>query len=121
RLAHVAGDRWPFLGRRLADPNMRRLMHEANRYMKNRDGSGTAIRAVVRETLDAAWQAGEPILLIGHSLGSVIAYDTLWEASGDGHAGRVELFMTLGSPIATRFVQRSLLGSSERGAARYPR
>ncbi len=31
------------------------------------------------------------------------------------------LFLTMGSPLATHFVQRSLAGAHERGAARYPR
>jgi hypothetical protein len=121
RWSHVIGDAWPLLGRWLARPVTRRLMHEANRYLKNRDGSGVAVRAVLREELDSAWRAGAPLLLIGHSLGSVIAYDTLWELSRErGPAQRVDLFVTMGSPLATHFVQRKVCGSHEHGAARYP-
>ena len=54
-------------------------MHEATRYLKNRDGVGAEVRAAVRATLETAWRDGERVLLLGHSLGSVIAYDTLWE------------------------------------------
>jgi hypothetical protein len=55
-------------------------------------------------------------------LGSVIAYDTLWELS---HApqpstGRVDTFITLGSPLATHFIRRALHGATARGRARYP-
>jgi hypothetical protein len=121
RWSHVIGDTWPLLGRLLAQPATRRLMHEANRYLKNRDGIGAAVRRVLRDELRAAWQAGGRILLIGHSLGSVIAYDALWELSRDGDPSpRVDLFVTLGSPLGTHFVQRSLSGAHEQGAARYP-
>jgi hypothetical protein len=122
RWSHVIGDTWPVIGRLLARPATRRLMHEANRYLKNRDGIGETVRSVLRDELRAAWQAGAPVLLVGHSLGSVIAYDTLWEMSRELDPGRsVDLFLTMGSPLGTHFVQRSLAGAHEQGAARYPR
>jgi len=96
-------------------------MHEANRYLKNRDGVGAAVRGALRDTLEATWRAGDSVLLIGHSLGSVIAYDTLWELTHvHRSSGEVSALVTLGSPLATRFVQRSLQGVRERGPARYP-
>jgi hypothetical protein len=121
RWSHLIGDAVPLIGRRLAPPNTRRLMHEANRYLKNRDGVGAAVRGALEETLDAAWRDGARVLLIGHSLGSVIAYEALWELT-HVHRARVavDVLVTLGSPLATRFVQRSLKGAGERGAARYP-
>jgi hypothetical protein len=121
RWAHLAGDTWPFLGRRLAAAPTRRLMHEATRYLKNRDGVGAAVRTAVRARLMAAWSGGERVLLLGHSLGSVIAYDTLWELTHvERSNGEVSLLVTFGSPLATHFVQRSVKGASEVGAARYP-
>jgi hypothetical protein len=60
------------------------------------------------------------VLLIGHSLGSVIAYDTLWELSHEEPArGRVD-FVTIGSPLATHFVRRRLRGCDESGPTKYP-
>jgi len=121
RWAHLAGDTWPFLGRRFASAPTRRLMHEATRYLKNRDGVGAEVRAAVRATLEAAWRRGESVLLFGHSLGSVIAYDTLWELTHVlGAKGEVSLLMTFGSPLGTHFVQRSVMGAKKVGAARYP-
>jgi hypothetical protein len=79
------------------------------------------VRAVLRTALEGAWRDGAPVLLIGHSLGSVIAYDTLWELTHvQRAAGTVDLLVTMGSPLATRFVQRSLHGREATGAARYP-
>jgi hypothetical protein len=121
RTTHQIGDAWPFVGRRLAPAHTRHLMHEANRYLKNRDGVGATVRNVLREMLEAAWRDGDSVLLIGHSLGSVIAYDTLWELTHvHRSSGEVSRFVTLGSPLGTRFVQRSLLSAHATGAARYP-
>ena len=94
-------------------------MHEATRYLKNRDGSRRR-RSAPRcaTTLEAAWSAGERVLLIGHSLGSVIAYDTLWELTHVQRSrGEISLLVTMGSPLATHFVQRSLQGVGEVGCA----
>lgn len=75
----------------------------------------------MRTSLEAAWRGGERVLLLGHSLGSVIAYDTLWELTHvDRSSGEVSVFVTFGSPIATHFVQRSVKGAKETGSARYP-
>jgi hypothetical protein len=121
RWAHLLGDAWPFLGRRLASAQTRRLMHEATRYLKNRDDVGAAVRAALRVKLETAWGEGERVLLFGHSLGSVIAYDTLWELTHvHGSKGEVSLLITFGSPLATHFVQRSLNGAKAVGATRYP-
>jgi hypothetical protein len=121
RYAHLVGDAWPYLGRRFAPPVTRQLMHEATRYLKDRDGVGAEVRAAVRSKLETAWRAGERVLVLGHSLGSVIAYDTLWELTHVHRSGgEVDVLATFGSPIVTRFVQRSIKGARETGAARYP-
>jgi hypothetical protein len=117
----LTGDAWPFLGRRFAPAATRRLMHEATRYLKDRDGVGAAVRSALRTSLTTAWRSDERVLLLGHSLGSVISYDTAWELTHiERSTGEISLLMTLGSPLATRFVQRSVRGASEVGSARYP-
>lgn len=63
-------------------------------------GSGEAMRAVVRAALRSA---PGPVVVIGHSLGSIIAYDVLREdASRDLD---VPLFLTIGSPLAVTEIQ----------------
>ena len=121
RWGHLLGDAWPLLGRQFASAVTRRLMHEATRYLKNRDDVGAAVRAALRVKLETAWRDGEAVLLFGHSLGSVIAYDTLWELTHEhGSKGEVRLLITFGSPLATHFVQRSVKGAKAIGATRYP-
>jgi pimeloyl-ACP methyl ester carboxylesterase len=121
RLAHMIGDAVPLIGRWLVQPATRQQMHDANSYLRDRGGIGTSIRRLVREPLDAAWAAGERILLIGHSLGSVICFDTLWELSQSEPSRRVDLFVTMGSPLATHFVRRRLRGTGKKGREAYPR
>jgi pimeloyl-ACP methyl ester carboxylesterase len=118
---HLFGDSVPWLSRLIASADMRVVLAEVRRYLRNDDAIADDVRALVKERLTRAWQAGETVMLIGHSLGSVIAYETLWELSRrDAADGRVDLLVTLGSPLATRFVRRSLRGADQRGALRYP-
>lgn len=119
---HVLGDKLPWLGRLIARPGLRLTMTEARRYLGDEDGIASEIRASLAETLVRAADVGETILLIGHSLGSVIAYDTLWELT---HARRgsdvsIDMFVTMGSPLATRFMRHNLRGADRVGSARYP-
>ena len=121
RLLHVLGDALPWFGRLIAKPDMRLTMSEARRYLHNRKGLADKVRSMLKKVLEDTWRANERVLLIGHSLGSVIAYDTLWELSHeDRHAGRVDLFITLGSPLASRFIAKQLRGTSNSGSRRYP-
>lgn len=122
RMWHLFGNSFPWLTELVASSELRVTLAEVHRYLENRDGIAVRIRQILHEALADAWAAGERVMLVGHSLGSVIAYDTLWEA-GRGSAGndRVDLLLTLGSPLATRFIRRSLLGAGLDGAGRYPR
>lgn len=52
-------------------------------------------RAAVQQRLTDAITAEKPRVLIAHSLGSVVAYDTLWR-----HAQEVDVLVTIGSPLA---------------------
>jgi hypothetical protein len=120
-LARIVGDAVPLLGR-LANSTIRAQLADVIRYQRDLFGIGTRIRALLRDALESAWAAGARVLLIGHSLGSVICYDTLWDLSREqGADPRVDLFMTLGSPLATHVIRRGLRGTNERGVDAYPR
>ena len=119
--ARIVGDAVPLLGR-LANSAIRAQLGDVVRYQRDVDGIGTRIRALLREALELAWAARARVLLIGHSLGSVICYDTLWELGHERRAERrVELFISLGSPLATHVIRRGLRGVGLHGAEAYPR
>lgn len=121
RLAHLIGDRFPALGRILAPDRLRESLSDARGYLRDINGVATAIRKGFAQRLRQYSSDGERIIVIGHSLGSVIAYDTFWELSREaGEQLRIELFVTLGSPLATRFVRDLVKGATESGPDRYP-
>jgi hypothetical protein len=121
RAGHLIGDSMPLLSALLAPAALKLTLADVQRYLGNVDGVAERIRAELRRTLLAAWAAGDRVLLIGHSLGSVIAYDSLWQLARErDEGGRVELLLTLGSPLATRFIRKQLQGTNRSGAERYP-
>ena len=121
RFIYTLGDLFPFLTQLAADADMRQTIEETRRYFENRDGIAGRIRQRVKDELRPLFDAGHSVMLVGHSLGSVIAYDTLWELSWkDASPWHVDRFLTLGSPLGMFYVQRRLSGHGERGARRYP-
>lgn len=121
RAFHLIGDSFPWLSALIASPALKVTLADVHRYLDNENGVGDRIRQLLIEALESAWSGGERVLLIGHSLGSVIAWDSLWQLSREaGSSGRVDCLMTLGSPLATRFIRKGLKGARHSGAQRYP-
>jgi hypothetical protein len=121
RWRRILGDMFPTLTDLFANADVRQMLADVRRYLDNLDGVGDAVRAPLESALTAAWRAGERVLLIGHSLGSVIAYDCLWELSRVKRAaGEVEEFVTLGSPLAAWHIRRGLKGADRSAPERYP-
>lgn len=114
-------DLLPFLIPLLPDPAVKGAIQETERYFSNFGGIGGRIREQLKAPLREMLARGERILVIGHSMGSVIAYDALWELwHVEGRRERIDAFLSLGSPLGMRFAQRRLLGARERGTRRYP-
>ncbi len=121
RLIHLIGDRFPVLGRTFAPKALRASLSDARGYLRNIRNMGSKLRDGLKQLLAECWQSGERPVVVGHSLGSVIAYDTFWELSHETQdAGTIDVFVTLGSPLATRFVGDLLKGIGESGRRRYP-
>jgi hypothetical protein len=77
---------------------------DVKKYLKS--GSGPEIR----ERVIGLFPDGEPVIVISHSLGTIVAYDVL--ASFDG-SREIPLWVTLGSPLGIGNVQKRLNGGSE--------
>ncbi len=113
------GNALPFLIPHFATDRQRLHVRDLNHYAHDRDGSATAIREGLKAMIRDAGQ--QPILLIGHSMGSVICWDTLWEmAFDDGAPATVSLFVTMGSPLGQRYVQSRLLSHRRREIRGFP-
>ena len=116
-----AADIMPFLIPHVANERLELHLRDLRRYQQNDNDIAEHTRQMLKIPLRAAAEAGRPVLLIGHSMGSVIAWDTLWQMSRhDGDDVDIDLLLTMGSPLGQRFVQRRLQGYHEAGDGRCP-
>ena len=105
---------------RMLPEEVKSTAHEIDRYFDNTDDVARKIRDLLKQALRPMIEQQEDVLLIGHSLGSVIAYYALWELSHqEGVKGKVD-FLTLGSPMGMHYIQRHLLGMNGNGKKSYP-
>lgn len=113
-------DWFPILGTYFSTRRMKTRVGEINRYFEDDSGESTAARHMLRDALEAAWARQQRVVLLGHSFGSVIAYDTLWEYSRSGGSERVGLFISMGSPLTMHYINKHLKGAHHHGLERYP-
>jgi len=116
------------LTRFLKSETRRRLLKEyfsdVSRYLFDPAFAGE-VRQRLYQLLVPALRENQRILLMAHSLGSVVAYDSLWELSNGSRFEAlwdrsVDLFVTLGSPLGDETVRENLLGGKNPPATRYP-
>ena len=121
RWLYRVGNLFPFLIPHLADERIELHLRDLMRYVRNSNGIAAHTREMLKMPLRAAWEAGRPVLLAAHSMGSVIAYDALWEMShNERDELRVDLLFTMGSPLGQNYLQRRILGHERSGPGRYP-
>lgn len=117
----TVADILPFLIPHVANERLELHLRDLRRYQRNRNGIADHTRQMLKMPLRAAAEAGRPVLLLAHSMGSVIAWDALWQMSRcDGDEVRLDTFLTMGSPLGQRFVQRRLEGRGAAGEERFP-
>lgn len=122
RWIYAVADHFPFLMHPLADENLEIHLRDLRRYVRNKNDMAEFIRRLLKIPLRAAWKSERPVLLIGHSMGSIIAYDALWQMSQkSGSEHKIDLFLTMGSPLGQTFIQRRIKGYYEQPDNRYPR
>ena len=121
RWLYHLGDLLPFLIPHVASERMEVHLRDLRRYLQDDNGIAEHTRGMLKLRLRAAAEGRQPVLLIAHSMGSVIAYDTLWElsASGRDHM-RLDMLLTMGSPLGQRYMKKRLKGAGRSGYERYP-
>jgi hypothetical protein len=113
-------DHLPFL-LRFWPEKVRSTAEEIKNYFQNKNNIACDIRELLKQQLRPLINTTDKVLLIGHSLGSVIAYDALWELSHlENLPFKVDLFLTIGSPLGMNYVQRRLMGNQYSGEKKYP-
>ena len=123
----TAGIAGPLLGAvGLASVLISKLAKDLGEYWNAKSDYGEQVRQRVRDTLCAALDKGDQVMLISHGTGSVIAYDVLWQLSRDSAFSeqysekKIDIWLTLGAPIADNVIRKKLLGAKEKTINKYP-
>ncbi len=96
------------------------MMPELGRFLAA-DEFATMVRRRVREPLQQYLEQGDEVLVLAHSWGSVIAYESLVELTQTYRGpNRIQSFITMGSPIAVESVKHRLL-NWKNPESRFPR
>lgn len=122
RLADI-GDalRFPALGKLV----MGWFLSDMKKYWSPDTQFGSDVRWRMTVPLEKALREDQDVLIISHSLGTLIAYDVLWKFSHYGEyqdirQRKVSVWVTLGSPLGDETNKRSLKGSAASPPRRYP-
>ena len=95
-------------------------------YLRGSTDFTEQVRGRVRDKLTELLRRGDKVLLMSHGTGCAVAYDVLWQLSHDERFrdefsdSKIEVFVTLGSPISDNMVRRRLLGAGRRSIERFP-
>ncbi len=88
---------------------------------------GSDVRHRLMVELKEALDNQDDVMIVSHSLGSIISYDVLWKLSHYGEYRldygadkKVDLLVTLGSPLGDENVKDRLKGSRLKGEKKYP-
>ena len=81
------------------------------RPIKAKDGTQQSAQDVLRQELISVLDANKhkEIMLISHSMGTIIAYDVLRVLGNTGHEARIEHFATIGSPLGLPHVKQKIV------------
>jgi len=95
-------------------------------YLRGNTEFTEQVRERVRSKLVEMLNRGDQLLLMTHGTGCFIAYDVLWQLSHDEQfkadysGAKVDLWVTLGSPISDDKLRKRLLGARRSAKGRYP-
>lgn len=95
-------------------------------YLKNRGDYASQVRERVRSKLVASMQRGDQLMLLAHGTGSAVVWDVLWQLSHDDEYKqaakdcKVDLLLTMGSPLGDAHIRRRLAGAREKVVDRFP-
>lgn len=121
RWVFSAADVMPFLIPYITNDRLELHLRDLRRYQRNQNEIAEHARQMLKMPLRSATESGRPVLLIAHSMGSVIAWDSVWQMShNERDHVHIDTLLTMGSPLGQRFVQRRLQGFRKEGDERYP-
>lgn len=103
--------------------NIVRKQAEEVRLYQNDQYVANQIREILIQAIIDAWNNGDEILILAHSMGTFIAYDVLWQLShrieySAYHHRRVRRLITMGSPLGDDYIQSVMFGDRFRSEHR---
>ena len=109
----------------LSETLIAKVAPDMREYWNDETSFGTAVRRPMIKPFKRALDRDGSTAIVAHSLGSMISYDTLWKFSRYGEwfdywEKKIDLFVTLGSPLGDVTVQDNLKGKDAKGERRYP-
>lgn len=109
----------------LSDKAITAVAPDMGEYWNPDSEFGSDVRWPFTQALRRAMAGDDEILVVAHSLGTLIAWDTFWKFSYYGEyrqyrQRRINLWITLGSPIADETVKERLKGAKATGSRRFP-
>lgn len=111
RYLYFLVDYFPALLKLLPVRHLDSMLEGTRAYLENDNGKAVDIRARLSSLMKSVLLNDEQeILIIAHSLGSVIAYDLLASQPQWMDTRSVQL-LTLGSPLGLRYIQARIFGS----------
>ena len=122
--ADLAGPVMDTLG--LSTAVISRIAADLGEYWNKKSDFAPRIRDRVRTAICEATDGDSRVLLVTHGTGCIVAYDVLWQLSNDPEyreqfeGRKVDLWLTLGTPLGDTSTRRRLLGAKKKGLERYP-
>ena len=94
-------------------------------YLRDDTEFTEQVRERVRSKLCTMLERGDDVCVMSHGTGSVVVYDVLWQLShekrySEFRESKIDLFVTLGSPLGDNKVRKRLLGGDAKARRRYP-
>lgn len=110
----------------LSVPLIGTVAKDVGRYFDRKSDFAARVRERLRERLCEQLDRGDPVALLSHGTGSVVAYDVLWQLShdpeftGDYGDKKIDLWITMGAPLGDSSIRKRLLGARRKSIERYP-
>jgi len=107
-------------------PLIRAVSKDFARYFDHKSDYAMRVRERLKQQLCVLMDRDDRIVLMSHGTGSVVAYDVLWQLSHDPDLKerygdkKVELWVTLGSPLGDSNIRKRLLGAKEKPTTKFP-
>lgn len=112
---------------KVAEPLIALVAPDMTHYWYEDSYFGSDVRHRLMVELREALDNQDEVMIVAHSLGTMISYDVLWKLShyseyrsDYGAKKKVDLLVTLGSPLGDESVKERLKGSRLEGVKKYP-